>query len=316
MLLARLFPILVIAAGGVSSGHAVPITITKPPPTVTLLDAGKEPRRDLRLKFVQGASQRSVMSMKISQKETTDGEEAPAQAVPPIIETLEVQVESVGLDGDATISMQIVDAHADAGAEGVDPVVAAMMNDAFANIVGLAATFTVTTRGVYTSMTFDPPNDLPQEMDQALNSMSKSMDQMSNPFPIKPVGVGAKWRVVSVIEMGASLVMTREFELVAIDGDTLTLRATGDIHLAHGKDQANIPDLPEGMTMTFDSISGSVNGTTVQNLRELMPRSGKVSQSTTIVSTMSFDEVVLKSKMQIDLVVELTTPAPIGNEPE
>ncbi len=311
----RLFATSTIVVGCVfSSVEAVPITITKPPPTVTLLDAGQEPRKELRLKFVEGATQQSIMTITMSQTATVDEEETPSQVIPPIIQTMEIHIDSVELDGSAKISLEILEAHADAQAKGVDPVLVGLLNDAYADIAGLFVTSHVTPRGIYTSTTFELPENTPPGYEQIIQSMSQSLDQMSNPFPIEPVGVGAIWRVVSVVELGAPLVVKREFELVAIDGDTITLRTTGDVQLIHDKAPADIPELPEGMSMTFDSIFGSVTGSATQNLHELMPRSAKGSQQTTIVSTMTFDDEEIKSNIQTNLVLEIATPTPIGNE--
>jgi len=303
-----------VALGCVSVAPAAPKTVTKAPPKITLLDAGAAPRQPLRLRLTEGHTQAVVITMAQNPKTTIDGEQMPDAAIPAVVETMELRVESVRLDGEATVSMRIVDAHADADAKDADPVMVAMLNDALAPMSKITGTITVTSRVVIRSMTFKAPDDLPPEMDQILNSFSQSMDQMSTPFPTEPVGVGASWSVVNDIEVfGLRMMSNTIIKLTAIDNNTVSLAMTGAIQRA--PEAPNNPQTaPEGTTINRDSFSASFHGATVFDLHDFTARSGELTESVNVDTPGATAGNGTKNHTQVELKVTIKTPPPVAPE--
>jgi len=310
----RLYLMMLVAFGSVSAASAAPKTVTKAPPKITLIDSGAAPRKPLRLKFTKGDTQTVVVTMAQSQKVVVDGEPLPSVSVPQTIVTLKLHVESVRLDGEATLLMTIVDVHADADAKDANPAMVAAFDDALAPMSRVTGTFTMTSQGIFGSMTVKAPDDLPPGVDQMMDSFSQSMDQMSNPFPAEPVGLGATWSVLSDIDMlGIHVVATRTFELSARDNDMVTLAVTGEVHPAPDS-QKNIPGMPEGVAAKYDSLSASAHGSTVLNLRDSTPRSGEISELVNVVTSGTNAGVDFKVDTQIDLKITIETPPPVAPE--
>ncbi len=95
-----------------------PKTTPKPPaaagkdsgtPVVRLLEAGAEPRRQLRYAPAPGDKASLTMTMKMGMQMTMGDRAAPKTNLPAMVMVMNIDVQEVGANGDITYSMKLVD---------------------------------------------------------------------------------------------------------------------------------------------------------------------------------------------------------------
>lgn len=184
-------------------------------PIVELVDAGAEPRTELRLAIADGTMETMVTDMTQSISQEVDG--TPLSAVTTSVVT-ETAIAVATVDGGFQLSSEVTGM--EAGPE-ADPAVVAAMEDAAAQMIGLITVATLDERGiVLDQQTSDSGNP-------TVDQMVDSVAGISAPFPAEPVGVGATWTVTQVLDLaGVLTTQTATYTVVELDGSTLVLDAT------------------------------------------------------------------------------------------
>lgn len=227
---------------------------------LTLLDAGAEPRRELRYHPVAGAHEPMTIRVDLDfdmaglgrivspttvMRAATDVVAVQADGV--IVQRLILEQAEVEPRAGATPEMERAMA---AELEGSTCDVATQRMDARGNVLGV--------RVVGDGMLAD-------QLDQ--------LDGLSTPLPAEAVGVGASWQVQeTVTQKGITLDRVVTMDLVAIDGERVTLRGTIDVTAPpQSIDQ-------DGVRTELTSMSGTATLDTVLELTSLVPRARQTSQ--------------------------------------
>jgi hypothetical protein len=142
--------------------------------------------------------------------------------------------------------------------------------------------------------------------------MSKTMDQMkesfsssSTPLPEEAVGPGAKWEYQTRIKsQGMTIDQTMTFELVAIEGDRLTLRSTITQNAANQKIQN--PAMP-GLKVDLTKMTGNGTGSSTFDLGRIMPVSGTLAEKTEVIMDMNVGQQKQTMDMKMDMSVTIET---------
>ena len=249
--------------------HQAPAGFPAPgaPSTVTLLSNGAEPRVPLRYKLKNGDKAQMAMTMAMGTTVSMGGAQMMAMDLPTMKIGVDVDVQSVAANGDASYGVVFTSMSAEA-APGTDPAMAQMMQGAAGSIVGTKGTAIISDRGISRDAKFSNPNADPA-LAQALSQVSNSLESMSMPFPVEPVGVGARWEVRQAISSGGlSVYQKTTAELVSVTASEVTLKLTQEQTAP-----AQAMDNPAfgGMKVSIDSYKGSGTGTTTVRFASLVP---------------------------------------------
>ncbi len=233
-----------------------------------LLEAGAEPRTELRLHPRPGDKQTAVMSMKLA-LETTIGE-MPSQTIklPAISMTSETTVKGVSDQGDITFEMVIskADLAEEPGAmpQLVDPIKAAL-----ASLKGLSGTGTVSSRGLGKGMDFKLPADASPQTRQLIEQMKEAFDSLVISLPAEPVGPGAKWEArMQFKSQGATIDQTATYQLASLEDERLVVKTT--IAQRAANQTIETAALP-GLKLKLTKMTGTGTGSTSVVLTQLLP---------------------------------------------
>jgi hypothetical protein len=104
---------------------------------------------------------------------------------------------------------------------------------------------------------------------------------MVTPLPAEPVGLGARWQVISrTATGGADLLQSAIYTLKSRDGGRATLEVKL-IQLA-ASDTIHSPQMPAGMSAKVKSFSSGGSGTTQVDLKSVAPEGGAMTLKTTM----------------------------------
>jgi len=229
--------------------------------SVVLLDAGAEPRQELR--YVYQASCNGSTTYEATQEfiQELDGETQPGPG--PITTITEMQ-SSVSRQGDLyEVTREIVAARTgdDAPAD-----LAPLMDDQLATIVGLRMILTVNDRGVVVldgSMV-----EGAEGLDAPPGEGLTTLQQAQPALPIEAIGVGAKWQVDSQLTTsGVVLNNTAVFELVSADDLVVEIHGSASQVAAPGSTMQQ----PGGITMEVDNWVITTTSQAVIDLAALEP---------------------------------------------
>lgn len=238
--------------------RAEPERTTPPAPTFTLLEAGQEPRRELRYELPESATQELTLVMQMSSRVSMDGAEMPANELPPL--ELRLSINAAPADGGAyEIRGELVEAklRKEEGNEEAE-MFAQMLNQALSEMAGLKTVTRMDKRGIIRSSRIEPPEGLSPQFAMMAKEMENPMTQTGIHLPEEAVGEGAKWRVqVPMENQGVTIQQTIEYELTSLDGDIAEV-------------QMKLTQSAEGQKMDaaeLKSMSGEGTGSARVNLR-------------------------------------------------
>lgn len=241
--------------------------------SVVLLDAGAEPRTELRLAIAPGCSE--VMSLTTIQEidQVIDGVAEPGAG--PLATIMEFESTMEPENGNFRITSTVVGATA---GPDTPPFMADEINDQLQSIVGL------TTRTTFTDRALQVPGSASIDGAGALGEFESMLDSLSEvqaPLPLEAVGIGARWQTISALELEGLIVYNiTENELVSLDGTVVELNVTAS--------QEVNPDTQMDMGFVVGEVTTwdvTASGTTVVDLATINPI------ETTLVSegTQGFD---------------------------
>jgi hypothetical protein len=249
-------------------------------PKVTLLDAGKEPRKPMRYVLSASYADKLAMTMTMAMEIQVGlvGQKV-AMQLPPIRLTIEIGViEKVGDDA-VRCRFKVADVVLMPGGDAKLEDARAQMASDLSEMVGLAGTMIMDHRGVSRDMQLELPPSMSPQVRQTLESSRRALGDMSAPFPIEPVGIGARWQVDQPVgESGLQLTQETVFELVRLDGTKAVLKAS--LTQKGAPQKANPPDLPQGFQAELLSHTGAGAGDIEIDLRKLVPRKASIGVKT------------------------------------
>jgi hypothetical protein len=113
------------------------------------------------------------------------------------------------------------------------------------------------------------PDTANPQVRQTIDQMQESMDRVAAHLPEEAVGVGAKWESrTTPVSQGMTINQTGTYELVAIEGDRITLKI-GLTQTAANQKISN-PSMP-GMKVDVVKMSSKGAGKTILDLSKILP---------------------------------------------
>jgi hypothetical protein len=261
------------AATGPATAASTAAT-AKPPaaaagaPRINLLDAGAEPRKLLRLTPKPGDTQTMGLTLKMGIKMKMGEMEMPPMNLPAISTDTTATVKEVSPTGDITYETTVSEASVADDADAEDQVLEAMKG-ALNSVKGMSGTGTMSSRGINLTTNMKAPDTANPQVRQTIDQMQESMDRVAAHLPEEAVGVGAKWESrTTPVSQGMTINQTGTYELVAIEGDRITLKI-GLTQTAANQKISN-PSMP-GMKVDVVKMSSKGAGKTILDLSKILP---------------------------------------------
>jgi len=235
-----------------------------------LLDPGAEPRAPLRYKFHVGQREKMIMDMQMDMTMNPPGQSNKVSIAMPTMEFVStLEPKSVTSDGD--LDYTFVTEKADLLDD--RPLRADVKNKVASElklIIGLKGEGVVTARGLTKKAEYEIPPGISPQVAQTIENMRQSLRQLATPFPLEPVGIGAKWKTTSTVKSKIfSFVQTANFSLVSLSGNHATIQVQID---QQAPPQAvKMDGVPADVKTTLDSYQGKGAARPVLDLDHIIP---------------------------------------------
>jgi hypothetical protein len=219
---------------------------------VSLLEAGAEPRKALRIHPKPGDKQTITLTTKTDTETTLTGAPSQSTKTPALKLTMAATVKSVSPEGEISYDIVYEDATLAEEAD-TPPQVVEQLKTVLAALKGRTGTGTMSARGTQT-IQFELPVGGDPAMSQAIQQLGQSFSGLEFEFPEEPVGPGAKWQSqIPRKSQGMTLDQTTTSELVSVDGDRVSVKGTVTQQAAKQKIQN--PALP-GSALELTKMTG------------------------------------------------------------
>ncbi len=261
-----------VAPTTVAPTTVAPTTVpqTTPPTTVpaaasagegsvaTLLDAGAEPRQELRFDYVDGDTFAFDVETTQSLSQVIDGIEGPPAA--PVITRLG-QSGTVSLVDGAYVLESTTDS-AEGLVEG-DEATTAQVQLALDDLVGLVERRTVDATGVVLDFILENAEGVDPSVLGPAEGAGENGVALA--FPVEPVGLGGSWETVAILEInGLTVEQVSTYVVLGIDGTIVDLSVTTSQFVAPG----SAMDIP-GAEATVNAWSAEGRGTITVDLTKV-----------------------------------------------
>jgi hypothetical protein len=259
------------------------------PSDARLIEAGEEPRHELRFRPEVGLTQSSTLVMTMTSA-TSLGEDGFELEMRTEVEQVS-EVTDVADNGEFSVTHTFTSFDLVAAEETLDG-----MGDAFEMLEGMQLTTTVSPTGeVLRSDAEFPETDDPM-FDQMIGQVTDQLaDNVAIALPVEPVGVGAVWEVTIEQEvLGSTLAGHHRYTVVEVDDESVTLAVTTDLDLG-------------ALAGEGGSFEAESSGTVVLSLDRPMPLRSEMTQTQemTVVDEAGGESVEMRIRTAIDL--ELTS---------
>lgn len=266
---------------------------------VVVVDAGEEPRQELRYAWEVEQSERlrSVLTVDVAARE---GGQGVMQMQLPVSMTIDATVTKVEPDGSAWVALTFQEMQfgpMSASGPGVPDgdLAAAEFDAAMASVAPLLTEARVwqriDDRGQVMTTNVEFPEGFPLEARQQIAQTTNSVALL----PKEPVGIGARWEATGTSEsQGVAISVTSAMDLVDRDGDDVTvamsMRDTGGL------------DTPMAVDNPFDEFAIEGTGTYRLDLGGVYPREASVTMTMGMRGEFPGEAgVVVPVEMQVDV---------------
>ena len=270
---------------------------------VLLLEAGEEPRTQLRYMVQDGSVTTSTMELTTSSMTTTTSAGAEIAKTP----SLRFVVSSgpaIELDnGDARFDVRIVQAEAIIP-PGADSEVESDFNRSAALLKDVGGWIEVDNRGIVqrselnqSAQNANVPKRLLMTIVHARTSLARII------LPAEPVGIGARWEARKELTVyGFEMQQVDKYTLTDKVGDEVKL----DIEIVQTAPKQTLTFVEEGVEYALQSLSMSAEGNVILNLNALEGRSriaGQSAEVLTVKTVESTEEIERNSAFQLSMEV-------------
>ncbi len=260
------------ASGILGAGVADKVVAAGRAPTVRLVEPGAEPRAPLAYALAKGARVPLGMSLDMTMGVKNADRAVQPTAIPRLALTLDMTTGDVDAKGDAHVDAKLTRVAVEPSGA-AQAAMADALRPAMDGLKGFALSYRVSASGRVHDLVAKAPADAPRASAQILGGVSQSFEAMVAPLPSEPVGVGARWRVVSrVSAAGPDLLQLATYTLTAREGGKAVLDVT--LTQVAASERVQTPGLPDGVTARVRRFRSSGRGVTRLDLASVAPESG------------------------------------------
>ena len=263
--------------GVLAAGVADKLLASGAPAIVRLLDPGAEPRADLSYAIAKGPAPKLGMAMDMAVSMKAGGQSNDA-ALPRMGMTLDGSAGDTNAAGEWKILASLVDISIESKG-GQAEQMAAAMRPQIAAMKGLGINYWLSPKGRVRDVKIELPKGFPPGAQALVEGLNQSFESMVAPLPAEPVGLGAKWQVISrMAASGADLLQSAMYTLKARDG----VKATLDVVTTQLSASDTIKALgsPDGAVTHVKAFSSGGAGTTKIDTTSVVPESGTTTMKT------------------------------------
>ena len=273
---------------------------------VRLLEPGAEPRADLSYGIARGPSPKLGMAMDMAVRMSAGGQKNEAK-LPRMAMTLDGSADEKSDTNEWKILAHLIGITIDGKGEQAQQIAAAMRPQVEA-MKGLGISYWLNPKGRVRDVKVELPKGFPAAARTLVEGLNQSFESMVAPLPREPVGLGAKWQVVSrMAASGADLLQSATYTLKARDGEHATLDVT--MTQLSASDTINAPNSPPGQVTRVKSFSSGGTGTTRISTASAVPEGGVTAMKTAMTITASpTDDPASESAVETLTRVELSRP--------
>lgn len=234
---------------------ALAATFTEGEIRVILQDAGAEPRRALRYNYTPGSKGTlrvtTAFDMGMGMVDPATGQAIPVMNVimPAMLMDVVMSVERV--DADQNVHLNgVVGAVGVEARDGMGEGLVELLSAQLTSVVGLSTQAVMTPTGRLVRLASTLPADLSPEIAESMAMADQASQGVSFPLPDEPIGVGARWTVVSISQANAlEVLVTQTTTLESLEGDVAQVSFTITQDLVEGR--GDLLGLPPGSSVVF-----------------------------------------------------------------
>lgn len=254
-------------------------------PQVELLNAGTQPRQELRLKPKVNAKETATMTMNMDMAMSIAGNPAPKVKLPAMVMTMETVVTKVDANGDIHAQFKYTDADVVAD-KTVPPELINSIRSNLKKLIGYSGSFMVDNRGQSKQSSFVVSQGVDGISREMIEQISNSLNQISSPVPLEAIGIGAKWRNSSSLNLGGmNLTQITTYQLVNLQDGVATIDVNVEQQAAAQK--LILPGLPPTANLTLKSYNSQGQGQVKMQLSRMIPIRSTVSIRSNTETNMS-----------------------------
>ena len=284
------------AESGTTTGAASSTTQVK------LIEPGAEPRKVLRLHPKPGDKQTLSLTLKMAVEMSMGETQIPPMKLPAMTMIMDLTVKAVTAEGDITYETVMSDASV---AEDPDvlPQLAEAMKSSMSGLKGLSGSGAMSNRGMSKGTDIKAPAGADPQLSQTMEQMKQAFAQCVIALPEEAVGPGAKWEVRKPItSQGMTIQQTATYQLVSIEGERVTAKATLAQSAANQKMQN--PAMP-ALKVDLKKMDGKGTGEITLDLAQTMPAKGNTDSHSDLSMEMNTGGQKQPMTMKADLNVRL-----------
>jgi hypothetical protein len=231
---------------------------------VLLLEAGAEPRAQLRYKIADGTITKSNMDFTMATLATTD--DAAALSVVPGVRLHIVSGPAMQTEQGVKFEVNIAKAEA-AVPQGLDPELAEDLRQSAAILDDVGGTVEMDNRGITLAAELNDRAKSPEVPVRLLTMIVNARTTLSRVvLPAEAVGLGARWEARKELELYG-------FKVQQVDSYTLVERVGDEVKLNVTVTQNALPqtvDFPDdGLSISVQQMTANANGEIILNLNAL-----------------------------------------------
>lgn len=269
---------------------------------VVVRDPGEEPREVLRYRFREGQAEDTVSVMRMGMRTVMDGEWAPWLGLPPVEMAATTTVTAVNEDGSYEVEVRYTDVGLPRDSGQLPPEAMEEMEAGLASLIGMRQVLRLDDRGrILAAATSLPPGAESAVQPAQLDAMTQ---ELIDPLPEEPVGVGARWEVLRQTSdamgfavHGSNLLTLDE---VLPDG-RLRMGLTVDMDADPGP--MSLPEM-EFVDATIDRFSTDGGGEKTVDLGLVNPIVGRTEALSEYAFTIAFGDTSETTELQMSVEFE------------
>lgn len=277
-----------------------------PATQVKLLENGRFPRQKLRLTPIPDTKQTATMTVNTDLVLSVNGQVNPQSDIPKIKMDIEGKITKVAKNGDIYSEFFYTNTEVISKSNtNLEPL--EQMRSQLKKIEGFKITIVNDDRGNSKETNFDVPEDLDPAMKSFLESTLNSLKEISSPFPVEPVGIGARWQVTNnLILDGINITQIETYELIDRKGNTITIALNVEQNV--DSQEINAPKMPPGVEMEVISYEGKSSGTMKMELNKILPVEYSAEANTNnkikVTNTNNSQEIITETKLNLRVDLE------------
>lgn len=294
-----------VCAGALTLGVWSMCAVAQDAASVTVRDAGAEPREVLRYVIEAGQTETITIDTAMNMEMSMAGQGMPAMDLPTSRMTMESVVEDAA-GGGYTILSTITDARVVGDVANMMPMIVEAMRASLGGLAGTTFTISMTDRGEMSPVgEAQIPAGASPEARQAAESGMAALQGTGLVLPEEAVGVGAVWvtRVAQAIN-GIEQQIETTYTLKARAGDALTIGIVQSIGAEPGP--LELAEVPPGMSAELVELVGAGTGTVEYTLGRATPAS--IAMASNVAVTMNMSGMGMDQRMEQKIKTVMTTP--------